>query len=169
MKLRLTVTLVLAALATATSAQAQKKFSGKQQCAKADPMHIVQVADRPDHALILGSQRCTWSGAELGGLQLTEEVGTFVSDAMGNGSRDDGYTVGTAANGDKYYVKFTGTSAMKGGMPTSARCNWAFTGGTGHLTGLTGKGTCKGTFNSDGTANFEMDGRYQLPRAKSAK
>ena len=38
-----------------------------------------------------------------------------------------------------------------------------FKGGTGKLKGLTGKGTCKGTFNADGTSSWDIQGDYKIP------
>ena len=44
---------------------------------------------------------------------------------------------------------------------------WKFTGGTGNLKGIKGKGICKGTFQSDGKATWEMKGDYVLKTAQS--
>jgi len=43
---------------------------------------------------------------------------------------------------------------------------WSFTGGTGKLKGLKGKGTYKGTGNADGSMTYEVEGDYELPAAK---
>jgi hypothetical protein len=65
-------------------------------------------------------------------------------------------------NGDKYFVHFKGTTTMKDGRPVSSDCTWKFTGGTGKLNGIKGKGTCKGTFRPDGKVAFDVKGEYQL-------
>ena len=76
-------------------------------------------------------------------------------------------TFGTAANGDKYYVRFDGTTNLKGETPTSGTCTFTFTGGTGKLRGLTGKGTCTGTFDATGAAVFDVVGEYSIAAAKT--
>jgi len=155
----------LLALFAADAAQAQMKLSGKAQCAKPDPNYAVPVGDGADHALTLGVQECTWTEGELGGERLKEETDYVVSDVRGSTSRDHGYAVGSAANGDKYFVRFEGTSTVKNQVPADARCTWTFTGGTGKLAGLSGKGTCKGTFAADGSSSFDVEGEYTIQKA----
>jgi hypothetical protein len=152
----------LLALFAADAAQAQTKLVGKLQCAKPDPSYAVPVADGADHVLTLGVQKCTWSGGDLGGEPLKEETDNVVSDARGTTSHDHGYGVGSTANGDKYFVRFEGTSTVKNHAPVDARCTWTFTGGTGKLARLSGKGTCKGTFAADGSASFDIEGEYRI-------
>jgi hypothetical protein len=67
------------------------------------------------------------------------------------------------ANGDKYSVRYQGTSTAKDGAPPTISGTWNFTGGTGKLKGLTGKGTYKGKGNPDGGATFEVRGDQKLP------
>jgi hypothetical protein len=152
---------------TAASASAQNKFVGKCSQGKPDPNHVLKVDDRPNHALMIGQVTCTWSAGEIAGEAVKSEVDVAFSDAAGSTSRDLGYGVGTVANGDKYFVRFEGTTNLKGEMPTTAKCTWAFTGGTGKLKGLTGKGTCTGTFDAKGGAVFDVVGDYSIPAAKA--
>lgn len=165
MKIFALISCGLLALSAAEAAEAQMKLSAKQQCAKPDPNYAVPVSDGADHALTLGVVKCTWTAGDLGGEPLKEETGYVVSDARGSTSRDHGYTVGSVASGDKYFVRFEGTSTVKNQVPTDARCTWTFTGGTGKLAGLSGKGTCKGTFAADGSASFDMEGEYTIRKA----
>ena len=154
----------LLALFAADAAQAQMKLSGKLQCAKADPNYAVPVGDGADHAMTLGVQKCTWTGGDLGGEPLKEETDYVASDVRGSMSHDRGYGVGSVANGDKYFVRFEGTSTVKNHVPTDARCTWTFTGGTGKLARLSGKGTCKGTFAADGSSSFDVEGEYTIQK-----
>jgi hypothetical protein len=154
-------------LASAVSASAQTKFTGKCSQGKPDPNHVIKVDDRPNHALVLGQVTCTWSSGDISGVALKSEVDTTFSDMAGTTSRDRGYGVGTDANGDKYYVHFEGTTNYKGEAPTTATCNWTFSGGTGKLRGLTGKGTCSGTFDATGAAVFDVMGEYSIAPAKT--
>src|SRR4029453_14599835 len=149
-------------LATATSAAAQTKFAGKCSQGKPDPNHVLKVDDRANHGLMLGQVTCTWSAGEIAGQALKSEVDTFFSDMAGTTAHDRGDCVGKAAKGDKYYVRFEGTTNLKGEMPTSATCTWTFTGGTGKLRGLTGKGTCAGKFDATGAAVFDVTGEYSI-------
>jgi hypothetical protein len=153
--------------ASAANATAQTKFAGKCSQGKPDPNHEIKVDDRANHTLVLGQVTCTWSGAELAGVALKTEVDTTFSDMTGATSRDRGYGVGMTANGDKYYVRFEGTTNYKGEAPTTATCNWTFYGGTGKLRGLTGKGTCTGTFDATGGAVFDVVGEYSIAASKT--
>ncbi len=145
------------------TAQAQKKLAGKITCAKPDPSYTTPVGDRPDHTMILAALKCTWSQGGIGDDSFKEESDTYTSDVTGNLSHDRGYGVGSVASGDKYFLRFVGTTTMKGDTPERAECTWTFTGGTGKLKGLTGKGTCRGTFSSDGTAKWDIQGEYSTP------
>jgi hypothetical protein len=165
MKILALMSCALLALFAADAAQAQMKLSGKLQCAKPDPNYAVPVGDGADHALTLGVQKCMWTGGDLGGEPLKEETDYAVSDVRSSMSHDHGYGVGSAANGDKYFVRFEGTSTVKNHAPVDARCTWSFTGGTGKLTGLSGKGTCKGTFAADGSSSFDVEGEYTIHKA----
>ncbi len=156
-------------LTIATAASAQTKFSGTQQCAKPDPEYTVPVGDRPDHMMSLVKDKCTWTGGEIGGVQLKDEDDTIVSDISGSRARERGYGVATFANGEKAFVQFQGTTTLKDKAPVTGQGTWSFTGGTGKLKGLKGKGTYKGKYNPDGTATFEIEGEYQLTTATSGK
>jgi hypothetical protein len=166
MKLALAFGLVLT-MATATSAQT--KISWTQQCAKPDPVYTVPVGDRPDHVMSLIKDKCTWTGAEIDGVALKDEEDTIVSDTSGSRARDRGLGVGTLANGDKAFVQFQGTGTIKDKAPVTGQGTWSFTGGTGKLKTLKGKGTYKGKWNPDGTSTFEIEGEYQLTPAASGK
>ena len=150
------------ALVTTSAAQAPMKLDGKVDCAKPEPNHIVPVKDTAGHAMILAGIKCTWSSGTLGGERLKDEEDVVASDATGNSSNDRGYGAGSVANGDKYFIHFKGTSTLKDGAPVSGECTWKFTGGTGKLKDIKGKGTCKGTFQPDGKATWDIKGEYQL-------
>jgi hypothetical protein len=155
----------LVALVSTGAAQAPMKLAGKMECAAPDPSHMLPVADTAQHAMSLSAAKCTWSEGSLGGKRLKNEDDAIASDATGSTSHDRGYGVGSVANGDKYFVHFKGETALKNGAPVSGECTWKFTGGTGKLKGITGKGTCKGTFQPDGKAVWEVKGDYQLAAA----
>ena len=157
------LTLVVLVFALATTAGAQSKFAGKCSQGKANPEYSVTTGDK---TLVLAKTICTWSAGDLGGDQLKAEEDIYTSDMMGKTSRDHGYGAGTTASGDKYFIKFDGTTTFEKNNPVSGTCTWAFTGGTGKLKGLKGKGTCTGKFDSSGAAVFDIVGEYQLAAAK---
>src|SRR6266536_739850 len=113
---------LLVALVTTSAAQTPMKLAGKMECAKPEPNYMVPVADTAKHAISLGTAKCTWSEGTIGGERLKDEEDTFSSDATGNSSQDRGYGVGSAVNGDKYFVHFKGTSTLKDGAPLSGAC-----------------------------------------------
>jgi hypothetical protein len=156
-------------LSLAAPASAQSKFSGTQQCDKPDPEHTLPVGDRPDHALSVAKDKCAWTRGEIGGIQLKDEEDTIVSDIGANSAHDRGYGVANLANGDKVFVRFEGTTALKGQAPVSAKGTWSFTGGTGKVNGVTGGGTYTAKFTPDGKATFDIKGTYKLAGSASSE
>lgn len=169
MKIR-SLFVVLAALALAASATAQTKASGTLQCAKSDPMNSIEVGDRPGHMYVLEKQACTWTKPmDVGGMQAKEGVSVQTNEVNAGKSNGGGSHTGTVEGGDKYMVRFTGHATMdKSGVPTSITGTWSYTGGTGKLKGISGKGTYKnsGAPNADGSQSFEVEGEYTLPAKK---
>lgn len=153
----------LVAQVTAGAAQASSsKLSGRLECAKPDPTYLLRVADNPTHVMSLATTKCTWAEGTIGDEKLKEQQTTLSSDATGGSSEDRGYAAGTLANGDKYFVHFKGSTRLNDDRPISGKCRWKFTGGTGKLKGITGKGTCRGTFQPDGKASWHIEGAYRL-------
>ncbi len=148
----------------ATVAAAQTKVSGTSLCAKPDPQHMIEVGDRPNHALEIGQSKCTWTKPmDIAGTQTKDDVVTEAAEMRGTSSRDHGYVVGTLANGDKMFIRFQGTGTLKDGAPDTAEGNWSFAGATGKLKGIKGKGTYKGKAGPEGIA-YEVEGEYELPK-----
>ena len=160
-----TVLAFLAAVALAAAAGAQTKTSGTVQCGKQDPQHAIEVGDKPGHMMGLGKSTCTWStGMEIAGAKTKDGYSVAFSDSTGNKSSGHGIHVSTMDNGDKIYVKFQGSSTLKDGALQTDSGTWSYTGGTGKLKGIKGKGTYKGKGNADGGATYEIEGDYQLPK-----
>lgn len=144
-------------------ASAQTQFSGRAQCAKPEPAYTVPVSDRPNHAMTLVKDKCTWTKGEIGGIKITEAEDVVVSDISGNTARDRGYSVPVLAGGDKAFVHFQGITMFEDTVPVSFHGTWSFAGGTGKLKGLKGNGTYKGKYSPDGTGTFDSEGKYQVP------
>ena len=158
------VLVFLAAASLATVVTAQTKLSGTQQCSRSDPSTAIDVGDRPDHLMALAKTACTWTvPIEIAGVKAKDGISVASNEINGDQSVGSGYHVGVMANGDKYFVRFYGKSSSKGGAMQSTEGAWSFTGGTGKLRGLKGKGKFTGKGFADGTAVMQIDGDYQLP------
>jgi hypothetical protein len=66
-------------------------------------------------------------------------------------------------NGDTVHYRYEGATTFKGETPQSVAWNWTIAGGTGKFRGLTGQGTCKGSWPG-GTYRWLCNGGYQLSR-----
>ena len=162
------LTLVVCFLLTgcAAVALAQTKISGTGTCGKPDSSNVVEVGDRPGHVLVLTKESCTWSAPmEMAGLKSKTYTGAVTSDVSGDRSQDRGYVVMTMDNGDKAYIRFQGASTSKQGGAHSAEGTWTYTGGTGKLKGLKGKGTFKSSGPSADVTEDQVEGEYSLPEA----
>jgi hypothetical protein len=160
-----TILMLVVVLTLASAAWAQTKISGTVQCGKADPVYSVPVGDHPNHDFWIGKGKCTFTKSiEIGGLAAKGEEVTFFGEQSGNRAPGRGLVVGTMANGDKYFASNKFVDTYQGEALQSGEVTWAYTGGTGKLKGLKGKGTsnCKGTADGGWTCDFE--GEYQLPK-----
>ena len=95
-------------------------------------------------------------------------MAAITSDSNGEKSQERGYVVIAMDNGDKAFVRFTGagTSTKDGKM--AGEGTWSYTGGTGKLRGLTGKGTYKSSGTMD-SAEDQIEGEYSLPVPGASK
>jgi hypothetical protein len=168
MKTRLLITVIGLALAAGVSAQT--KASGTLDCAKPDPMHMIEVGDMPGHAIVAEKVTCKWTKPmDVGGMPAKEGWSAEMIEVHGAKSALSGSHWGTVEGGDKYFVRYSGNgTSNKEGVFESASGAWKYTGGTGKLKGITGKGTYKGKGNADGSATFEVEGEWSLPAAKPA-
>ena len=158
------------ALFAAVGAKAQTKIAITLTCkSDADHSHSVEVGDRPGHVLSLWKAACTYAQpAEIGGEKVKEGYAVALSEDTETRGTDNGHNVATMENGDKAFQAFRGTTPRKDGKPAGDTTGvWSYTGGTGLLKGIKGKGTYKATQNKDGTATVVVEGSYELPAAKA--
>src|SRR5438132_5375686 len=137
---------VLVAITLAVSAAAgQTKISGSVHCpGKADESHTLEVGDHPGHVYIIEKGTCTYTTpAEIAGVKVIDETGVSFTEIDGKNVRFHSSDVGRMENGDKYFGGIRGSAVTN--EPGSGG-TWTFTGGTGKLKGLKGKGTFKCTF-----------------------
>lgn len=159
---RLLVFLFAAALAA--PAAAQTKIYGTIQCSKPDPSYNIPLTDKPGHVFVIEKSQCTWSKPiEMAGVLTKDGASTAFAEVTGDTVTINGYHGSNLANGDTLTTKFHGSAKSKDGVVQSAHGSWTFTGGTGKLTGLKGKGTYNGKSNADGSITYQIEGEYQLP------
>lgn len=154
---------VAVCLCSATAA-AQTKVTGTAQCGKPDPQHMVPVGDRPEHSLGVAQLKCTYTKPmEIGGDKSKDGVSTETTDVSGNTSHARGFHVATMESGDKFFVWYQGTGTSKDGALVELKGNWGFTGGSGKLKGIKGKGTYTCAPSGDGLS-CEVEGEYELAK-----
>jgi len=160
---RMFIAIAVVCFAVATAA-AQTKVSGTAQCAKPDSQHLIPVGDRPDHSLGVEQIKCTYTKPmEIEGAKSKDGVSTATNDISGNTFRARGFHVATMDSGDKFFVWYLGAGESKDGALQSEKGTWGFTGGSGKLKGIKGKGTFTCAPSGDGVA-CEVEGEYQLAK-----
>ena len=158
--------LILALMvALAATAAAQTKTTGTATCAKPNPAYAIEVGDQAGHSVSIGKVACTWTKPmEIAGLKTKDGYDITYGDANGAQVQGSGYHVSNMSNGDKIYGKFQGNDTMKSGKPATSAGTWTFTGGTGRMKGIKGKGTYKGKADAAGNMVFQIEGDYELPK-----
>jgi hypothetical protein len=158
--------LIVLLVAFAAPALAQTQVSGTLKCPKSDTGQPVEVGDHPGHMLMIGKGTCTWAAPlEIAGMKSTAYSGAGVLDLDGAKGQDRGYAVITMDNGDKAYARYQDTGTGPPGGNVTFEGTWSFTGGTGKLKGLKGKGTYKGSSVANGETTDQIEGEYTLPGA----
>jgi hypothetical protein len=149
-------------LSAATLLCGQTKYTGELRCNKADPVHSIEIGDRPGHSFRIGKAQCTWvKPFEIDGVKSVSEEATHFAEITGDKARVQGRNIGAMANGSKYFVRYQSTSVYKDGVLQSSDVKWTWTG-TGKLKGVSAKGTSSGKANPDGTSTWLVDGEYTV-------
>jgi len=169
MKLRI-ASMVGLALMFASAAGAQKKVSGKQQCPKPEVVGTADAGDKAGHTLTLVRSTCTWATPlEMADEKSKDGISVAFAEMSSTRATNSGTYVGNMDNGDKFYVSFHDSAFVKDGKPQGIKGTWAYTGGTGKLKGITGKGTYTVTLSDDGSGVADVEGDYVLPAAAPKK
>ncbi len=158
-----TVTVVVLLFFFAATLAGQTKVAGKQHCPKPQALATAEPGDEAGHTMTLEKSTCTW----LIPFKMTGEratAGTFVafSESSLHRAATHGTYVGSMENGDQFYIEFHWTNFKNGTPAETVKGYWAFTGGTGKLKGITGKGTYTATENENG-GEANMEGEYSVP------
>jgi hypothetical protein len=155
---------IIVVLSGTRAVLAQTKISRTLQCGKPDEQHVLEVGDRPNHSLMILKGKCTWAEPlETAGTQAKEEVYTNFDEIGGTKYRGHGYGIVSYASGDRSYISTEESGILKNGVPDGGG-TWNFTGGTGKLKGIKGKGTYKEKGAADGSFTLEVEGQYELPQ-----
>jgi hypothetical protein len=168
MKIRIASMFGLALLVT-SAVTAQTKIAGKMQCPKPEVVGTVEAGDQAGHRLTLERNNCPWS-TPMEMLGEKSKDGTYVAFSENSPTRAStrGTYVGNMENGDKFYLSFD-WSVVKDGKPKSViesvKGTWAFTGGTGKLEGIRGKGTYTATEGETGGV-VNMEGEYFVAKKR---
>lgn len=143
---------------------AETKISGTLTCAKPDPEYTLDVGDRANHVFVLAKSACLWTRPmQIEGVDTKDSHDVNVVDGDDANSDSNGYEVCNMANGDKVFIRFSGTDrTMKDGKPVSTG-TWRYIGGTGKFKGIMGKGTYQGGPDAGGNYVSKIDGDYTLP------
>jgi hypothetical protein len=152
------------------TAWAQTKISGTVQCAKPDPMYTIEVGDHSGHTMTLQKGTCTWTKPmEIAGAKTKNDVDVWFTEATSTRATSNGTVVGTLDSGDKMFVSTRDSAAVKDAKPGDAQGTWSFTGGTGKIKGIKGKGTYTVKGNADGSGTAEVEGEYTMAASSPAK
>jgi hypothetical protein len=157
------------ALVMAALASAQTKITGSLKCEQPEPVYNIEVGDRPSHTVLLEKIACTYTQPwDIGGDKPKDGYSVATADATSTRIAASGTHVSTMESGDKAFVAFRDTAAVKDGKAEGAHGTWSYTGGTGKLKGIKGKGTYTTSINADGTSTVDVEGEYELPAAKAS-
>jgi hypothetical protein len=136
------------------------KLGGQARCEKPEPMHSIEVPDRPGHVLWLGKRKCSWTEPmELMGAKSKDGIAIDFSEEMENVLHEHGFQVDTFDNGEKVTMQTVGqVQGAKG--PADSKGRWSLMRGTGKFKGIKGGGNYEGKLAADGVLILEFDGVY---------
>lgn len=150
-------------LPSATQAQKRGRISASSVCGGSEVHQTVVIDDDKQHSISLDKRPCTWKEPiEIVGTSSPTYMSYGVDDVQNNASHDQGYAVGTLTKGDKYFLHYNGTARMSDGVPVRLEGTWEFTGGTGSLQRLNGRGTYQAQPSAAGEMVFRIEGEYQI-------
>jgi hypothetical protein len=158
------------ALLLASAVGAQTKVSGQHTCPKPEVVGTTEVGDKPGHTMSIIKNSCPWTKPlEMAGEKSTDGTSYSFDEATSTRNTTNGTYVGNTNKGDKFFVSFHDSFALEDGKPQASKGTWSYTGGTGKLKGITGKGTYTVTPNADGTAVVDVEGEYAIPATAPKK
>ena len=169
MKIRV-VSIAGLALLLASAVGAQTKVSGQETCPKPEVIGTADAGDKPGHTMSVVKDTCSWTKPmEMADGKSKDGSSVAFSETTSTRATINGTYVGNMDNGDKFFVSFRASGAVKDGKPEASKGTWSYTGGTGKLKGITGKGTYTATPAADGNEVIDVEGEYAIPAAAPKK
>ena len=138
-----------------------QRLSGEGTCGKPEVNQEVPIGDRPDHSFAVSKNTCTWTKPfEIAGERAEGGTAVQVDERNGSTSRFRGHFLDRMASGDTVHYRYEGVTTFKEKTPQSAAWSWTIANGTGKFSGLTGRGTCKGSWPG-GAYRWSCTGAYR--------
>jgi hypothetical protein len=137
------------------------KVEGKIRCDKPDPAYMIEVPDRPGHALMLAKRKCTWTEPMvIMGAKSKDGEAVEFPEKMEGRLHTHGFEVDTFDNGEKVTWQSSGSIAGEKG-PATASGRWSLMRGTGKFKGIKGGGSYEGKLEADDVLVLELEGDYE--------
>jgi hypothetical protein len=136
------------------------KLEGKLHCDKSDPEHVIEVPDRPGHALTLTKRKCTWTEPmALLGAKSKDAVSVDFIEKMEGTLHVQGFAINTMDSGEKLTWKTMGQVTGDKG-PATTKGRWSLMRGTGKFKGIKGGGSYEGKLEAGDVLTLEFEGVY---------
>jgi hypothetical protein len=136
------------------------KVGGKVRCDKPDPLHSIEVPDRPGHALELAKRKCSWAEPMvIMGAKTKDGVVVSFTEKMESTLHVHSFEVDTLDNGEKLTMQSQGQVLAEKG-PVSSKGRWSYMRGTGKFKGIKGGGTYEEKLEADDVLTLELEGVY---------
>jgi hypothetical protein len=137
------------------------KVEGKLRCDKADPVHTIEVPDRPGHALMLSKRKCRWSEPlTIKGAKTKDGVAVTFSEKMEGALHVHGFEVDNLDNGEKLTWQSMGQVLGEKG-PAKVKGRWSLMRGTGKFKGAKGGGSYEGEVDANDVLTLDFEGVYE--------
>jgi rubredoxin len=146
-------------LVAASAAMAQNKVDTKWHCPKSTAEHKYDVGDVADHSYVIRQGTCNATASDKG---FAEKTGAYTefNEAWKETTNWHGRYNVAMDNGDKVFYTYEGSGPNDITKPITNK--WKISGGTGKHKGIKGSGTCAGTRNADGSADWACTGTYSM-------
>ena len=142
-----------------------QRLSGQGTCGPPAAHNEIPVGDRPDHTFSITKTPCSWTRPfEIAGQRAAGGMAVQSSERTGSRERFRGHYLDAMSGGDTVHYEFQGTATLKDQQPESVAWSWTIVNGTGKLKGVSGQGTCKGSWPG-GSYKWTCTGGYKMGRS----
>jgi hypothetical protein len=152
------IMLIAFALLVSGSAAMAQKVDTTWHCPKS-PDHNFDVGDVPGHSYAVIQGQCSGTQGAGGLAEKTGDYTEFQERWKASLTNHGRFNV-TTDNGDKVYYTYEGSAPADIAKPATNK--WKILSGTGKHKGIKGSGSCVGTRNADGSADWACTGTYSI-------